>query len=100
VLDLGTVDEMARVRLNGQDLGVLWKSPYKVDISKAVKQGENTLEVDVVNTWLNALLGDGLKPESDRKLFVSTKSWKPEAKLTSSGLLGKVTIHSEMLVAK
>jgi hypothetical protein len=95
ILDLGTVDEMARVRVNGQDLGILWKFPYKIDITKAVRPGENTLEVDVVNTWLNALLEDSLKPESQRKLFVSTKSWKPNTPLTSSGLLGKVTIQSE-----
>jgi len=94
VLDLGAVDEMARVRVNGQDMGVLWKPPYRVDISKAVKKGKNTLEVDVVNTWRNALIGDGLKPESERSLFVSTKSWKEKTPLTSSGLLGKVTLHS------
>lgn len=94
VLDLGVVDEMARVRVNGQDMGVLWKSPYRVDISNAVRKGTNTLEVDVVNTWLNGLIGDGKKTESERKLFVSTKSWNAKAPLTSSGLLGKVTVHS------
>ena len=96
LLDLGVVDEMARVRVNGQDMGVLWKFPYRVDISKAVREGRNTLEIDVVNTWLNGLIGDGLKPESERTLFVSTKSWKADQPLTSSGLLGKVILYSKL----
>jgi len=49
-LDLGKVEVMARVVLNGEDCGIVWKPPYRVDISKALKPGTNKLEIEVVNT--------------------------------------------------
>jgi hypothetical protein len=92
-LDLGTVDEMARVRVNGTDAGTLWKPPYTVDISNAIKLGENTLEVDVVNTWLNRLIGDAQPGVANPETFTTTKSWNAETPLESAGLLGPVVVR-------
>lgn len=93
-LDLGCVDEIAKVRVNGQEMGIVWKQPYRIDISKAVKKGKNTLEIEVVNTWLNRLLGDSQQPAAERETFTTTKSWNEKKGLISAGLLGKVTILS------
>lgn len=62
VLDLGQVAVLARVTLNGTELGTLWKAPYHIDASKAAKTGENTLEIDVTNQWANRLIGDDRLP--------------------------------------
>lgn len=92
-LDLGTVRESARVRLNGRDLGVLWNDPRRVEITDAVREGANELEIEVVNLWPNRLIGDGKLPP-DRRLTRTnvTKYSKEENKLLESGLLGPVTI--------
>lgn len=58
VLDLGRVDVVAAVRINGVELPVLWKEPYRVDVTEAAQAGDNTLEVTVVNLWSNRLIGD------------------------------------------
>ena len=62
-LDLGEVKVIAEVRINGKDLGVLWHKPFRVEVSKALKSGENTLEVDVTNLWINRLIGDEQYPD-------------------------------------
>jgi hypothetical protein len=65
-LDLGRVEVLAEVRLNGKDLGILWKPPYRVDITDAVHSGNNLLEVRATNLWPNRLIGDEqLPPENE-----------------------------------
>ena len=76
-LDLGTVHDIARVYLNGEDLGVVWCAPWRVEITDALKNGENQLKIDVANRWPNRLLGDQSAPDND----VRTVQWE-------SGLLG------------
>ena len=61
-LSLGTVKDLARVRVNGRDLGVVWCAPWRVDISGVVKTGQNILEIEVVNCWANRLIGDEQEP--------------------------------------
>ena len=65
-LDLGEVHNLARVRLNGKDLGVAWKAPYVIEITQAVTTGANRLEIDITNTWVNRLIGDASKPDEQR----------------------------------
>ena len=57
-LDLGRVEVMAEPKLNGQALGTLWKPPFRVDVTGALKPGANALEVKVVNLWINRMIGD------------------------------------------
>ena len=108
---------MARVKLNGRDLGILWKAPYRVDITSAAQQGENKLEVEVANLWINRMIGDeNLREDSDRnpdgtlkawprwllegktsptgrQSFTSWKLWKKGDPLVESGLIGPVTLR-------
>ena len=117
LLDLGRVQVMAQVTLNGRDLGVLWKPPFQVDITGAAKAGDNTLAVRVVNLWINRLIGDEHLPEDSarnpdgtlqewpqwvkdgqpsptgRFTFTSWRLWKKSDPLQESGLLGPVTIR-------
>lgn len=75
-LDLGEVSVIAQARLNGRDLGILWKPPFQVDITKSAIVGANNLEVDVVNLWPNRLVGDDhLPPDCEWKR--PTGTWSP-----------------------
>ena len=93
LLDLGDVRDVgiARVRLNGKDLGVVWTPPFRVEITGALKQTGNSLEVDVTNSWRNRLVGDRELPENRR--FTRTNiAIRKEWGLLDSGVLGLVQI--------
>ncbi len=99
-LDLGQVGKVAEVNLNGQPLGIVWKPPHRVDITDAVRTGQNRLVIEVANTWSNRLVGDANSP--DAKPFCSTNmkksltwkvSWK-DTPLLQSGLIGPVRLIS------
>ena len=94
LLDLGQVFNMAHVYVNGRDLGLLWKEPYKVDISEALVEGENALEIKVTNSWGNRLIGDSALPKEDRAARTSWEFYSPDDPLPVSGLLGPVRILS------
>jgi hypothetical protein len=66
LLDLGRVKNIAEVTLNGKNLGVLWKPPFRVDVTGVAKPGPNRLEVRVTNNWPNRLIGDERLPPDDR----------------------------------
>lgn len=91
-LDLGHVANIARVVLNGVDCGVAWTPPYRVEITSAIKPGNNVLRIDVTNTWANRLMGDHLRPESKRSTW-TTAPYHLDGKLLEAGLLGPVTIR-------
>ena len=65
-LDLGRVEVIAEVKLNGKDFGVLWKRPYQINVSTALKDGLNSLEIKVTNLWPNRLIGDEQLPDPDK----------------------------------
>ncbi|MCL4217337.1 MAG: hypothetical protein KJ052_10095, partial [Candidatus Hydrogenedentes bacterium] len=95
LLDIGEVHGMARVRLNGQDLGVVWCAPWCVDAADAVQAGQNLLEIDVANLWPNRLIGDkALEPDQQ----IAWTTWNPyeaDSPLLESGLRGPVQIMTE-----
>jgi hypothetical protein len=90
-LDLGDVRELAEVSVNSRSLGVAWHPPYKVDITSAVKPGANTLEIKVTNLWVNRLIGDQ-QPGAKKYTFTVMSTYKADAPLRPSGLLGPVTV--------
>jgi hypothetical protein len=122
ILDLGTVRDLARVTLNGKDLGVLWQAPFKLDITSALKTGGNLLEIAVTNTWHNRLVGDEQfpadfewgedrgekghamksypdwfiknqpRPEQGRKCFVVWYYHRKDTPLLPAGLIGPVQL--------
>ena len=65
-LDLGEIADVAEVFLNGKSAGILWKKPYKLNITELVKSGENDLKIEVVNQWVNRLTGDMNSAPEDR----------------------------------
>jgi hypothetical protein len=66
ILDLGTVHEMAAIKVNGRAMGVLWYPPFRMDVTAALKTGANMLEIRVTNTWANRLIGDEQEPEDSQ----------------------------------
>ena len=62
ILDLGEMNDIAQVKINGKDKGILWYPPYKMDVTNALKSGENKLEIAVTNNWANRLIGDEQEP--------------------------------------
>jgi len=93
-LDLGRIKNVAEVRLNGKNLGVVWTAPWRVDISAAVQPAGNRLEIDVVNLWPNRLIGDAGLPPEQRITATNVKKFKKDMPLMSSGLLGPVTLQT------
>jgi len=121
-LDLGVVKNVARVRLNGRDLGVVWTAPWQVEITGVVKAKANELEIEIANLWPNRLIGDASLPLNQRRTVSNiatydnqmSSDWLPgsawarrecpncsarlitglPAALLPSGLLGPVTLQS------
>jgi hypothetical protein len=92
ILDLGQVHELAEVRLNGENLGVLWIKPFRVDITSVLKTKGNKLEIDVVNLWPNRLIGDEFLPENERYTQTNIRKFTKASQLLPSGLIGPVQI--------
>ncbi len=91
-LDLGTVHELASVKVNGQSCGIVWAPPFRVDISQAVKPGTNDLEIDVVNFWPNRIIGDAALPPEQRLTHTNIRKLTKDTPLMSSGLWGPVRL--------
>jgi len=91
IIDLGVARSIAKVFVNGVEMGGAWTPPYRVDITKALKAGQNKLEIKVVNNWVNRLVGDSLMPAGTRPTSVIFGP-DPKGGLQPSGLLGPVKI--------
>ncbi|MHC4109547.1 MAG: glycosyl hydrolase [Planctomycetota bacterium] len=94
-LDLKRIRNVAHVRLNGKDLGVVWTAPWRVDITQAVKPTGNKLKIDVVNLWPNRLIGDAALLSEKRLTKTNVTKFKKNSQLLSSGLLGPVQLITE-----
>jgi len=92
LLDLGKLRNIAAVRVNGKNLGVLWKPPFRVDITAARKPAGNLLEVDVTNLWPNRLIGDEFLPSQQRFTHTNVRRFTKASPLLESGLLGPVRL--------
>jgi hypothetical protein len=126
-LDLGAVKNFAAVSLNGQDFGVLWKPPFRVNVTSAAKPGVNHLVVKVTNLWPNRLIGDeqlppdrewggegtwnnnqlkawpqwlldGKPSPTGRLTFTTWRHWTKDSPLLESGMLGPVTLRTSELI--
>ena len=123
MLDLGQVKQIALVRLNGEKMGILWHPPYRVDVTKALVKGKNTIEIHVANEWFNRFIGDEQlpddtgadkngrihkwpdwvvenkeRPEKRRVSLSTSKMVKKDSALHSSGLLGDVILLPRKIV--
>lgn len=94
VLDLGDVKNLAEVIVNGKNVGIVWKKPFRLDITDALKSGTNTVQIKVTNLWVNRLIGDA-QPEAKNKVtFTTIPFYRADSPLLPSGLLGPVRILS------
>ncbi len=116
LLDLGEVMVNARVFVNGHDCGILWKSPYRVNVTGLLKEGKNDLRIEVTNRWINRLIGDeqlppdvewrgvalkawpqwfkeGKPSPTGRIAFTTWHHWNKDDKLQPAGLLGPVNLY-------
>ncbi len=91
-LDLGDVKNIAEVTVNGKALGILWKAPFRVDVTSALKPGANALEIKVINLWVNRLIGDQ-QPGTPRKYtYTALQFYRADSPLLPSGLIGPVQV--------
>jgi alpha-L-rhamnosidase len=90
-LDLGDVKNIAEVIVNCKNMGTVWKKPFKVDITDAVKQGENNIQIEVTNTWVNRLIGDA-QPNATKTTFTTMPFYRVNSPLVPAGLLGDVKV--------
>jgi hypothetical protein len=91
-LDLGDVKNLAEVTVNGKALGIVWKAPYRLDVTSAMKPGENKLEMKVANLWVNRLIGDAQPNAAKKYTFTTHNPYKANSPLPPSGLLGAVQV--------
>ena len=91
-IDLGDVAYMADVFVNGEHVDFIWKAPYKLNYEGALKPGKNTIEVKVVNTWPNRLIGDA-QPGAEKVTFTTMPFYRPDSPLYPAGLLGPVVLE-------
>ena len=91
-LDLGSVKNLAEIVVNGKSLGLVWKTPFRMNITEALKQGENALEVKVTNLWVNRLIGDQQPGTKTKITYTTQQFYKADSPLVPSGLLGPVKI--------
>ncbi len=92
ILDLGSVENLAEVFVNGASCGYAWKHPYLVDITNAIKEGQNDLEVKVANVWVNRLIGDAQPDCKEKVTYTDAHYYDADDALIPAGLLGPVTI--------
>ena len=93
-LNLGIVKDLAEVKVNGKSLGIMWKTPFMIDATEALKPGENSLEIKVTNLWVNRLIGDKQPDAGEKITYTTMPFYRAESPLKLSGLIGPVQLIS------
>jgi hypothetical protein len=93
-LDLGDVENIADVAVNGKYQGIVWKAPFRVDVTRAMVPGNNQIVVQVTNLWVNRLIGDQQPWALKKYTFADFTPYKADSPLLPSGLLGPVRLLS------
>ncbi|RDB02980.1 glycosyl hydrolase [Runella aurantiaca] len=93
VIDLGDVKNIAEVVINGKNVGAAWKTPFKLDITEAIKAGDNAIRVNVTNTWVNRLVGDAQPDVKQKTTFTTMPFYRKDSPLVPSGLVGEVKVN-------
>lgn len=96
MLNLNKVAFMAKVKVNGQYAGGVWTSPFSLDVTTYIKKGKNKIEIEVVNTWVNRMIGDMTLPEADRETNALFNPYHADSQLVESGMIGPVTLEKVM----
>ncbi len=91
-LDLGKVCDLCELKVNGQDMGILWRTPFKAAVGSALKKGRNVIEVKLVNVWVNRLIGDAQPDCPKVTTYTTRKFYKADSPLLPAGLLGPVVL--------
>ena len=91
-LDLGDVKNLAGVTVNGKPLGIVWKTPFRVEATVALRPGANAVEIEVANLWVNRLIGDKQPGVTKTYTYTAVEFYKADSPLLPSGLLGPVRI--------
>jgi len=93
VIDLGDVKNIAEVIVNGRNMGVAWKKPFKLDITDAVKAGDNSIQVKVTNLWPNRIIGDAQPEMKQKTTFTTMPFYRADSPLLPSGMMGEVKVN-------
>jgi hypothetical protein len=91
-LDLGDVKNLAEVSVNGKPLGVLWKPPFRADVTGSLKPGTNSVEIKVTNLWVNRIIGDQQPDVTQKYTYTAQRFYRANSKLLPSGLLSPVKV--------
>ena len=95
-MDLGKVGVIANVKLNGKEIGGLWTAPWRLDLSDHLKNGNNSLEIEVANLWVNQLVKDASKDKKQSETWMLINhSYDKNSPLPPSGLIGPVRLMKE-----
>ena len=93
VLKIGGLHDVAAVRVNGRDCGRVWTAPYETDITEVLAEGRNTIEIEVSNTWANALLGAGQEKAPFGGIWTNAPYRRADKQLLPAGLCGPLTVE-------
>jgi len=82
------------VIVNGKSLGIVWKQPFRVDVTNALKAGDNKIEIKVTDLWVNRLIGDAQPGVTNKITYTTMPFYQANSKLLPAGLLGPVKLVS------
>jgi hypothetical protein len=94
-IEVGKLANIGEVFVNGISCGIMWTPPYRIDVTKAIRRGDNEVRIEVTNTWFNRLKGDQSLPVKERITWTNAPFWSKDKPLLPAGLLGPVTLEVE-----